>query len=247
MSTTKPIPQQFTPTDGGFRLGDYEFMRQAILNSNSASSTYGIAAAGTTQATATPLTSVNNQVDTVGASSGVNLPLSTGKHSTPCQVCNVINNGANTLTVYGFQGSADTINGIAGSTGVTIPVGATVGFLTVKGGAWFTGDTSDAGSFSSITNSGNFTETGVGSGFVQKQSATGAGRAGTFTLNGATTVTVTNTTVAVTDFIGISMNTAAGTIGAFPKITAIQPGASFTILGTASDTSVYNYSMFGVN
>jgi hypothetical protein len=247
MSTTKPIPTQFQPSDGGLRLGDWEFLRSAVQYNNSAQATYGIVAAGTTQATATQLAAVLNQVDTTAASTGVNLPLSTGKHSTPCQFCYITNNGANTLTVYGAQSSTDTINGISGATGVTLPSGSSAEFFSTKGGAWFSSDVSAPIAPTTITASGNITETLVGSGFVQKFSATGAGRAGTFTLNGATTVTVTNTTVATSDFIGISMNTPAGTVGALPVVRFIQAGTAFAVLGTASDTSVYNYSCFGIN
>lgn len=252
MSTTKIIPAQFAAQDGGFRLGDWEFLRQAILNMNSANSTYGIVAAGTTQATAIPLGSVLNQVDTTAASTGVNLPLSSGKHSTPCQFCVVVNNGANTLTIYGAQGSTDTINGNSASVGVTLAGGSTGIFVSVKGGAWFVAGIGENASFGNITatsisNSGNYTETGVGSGFIQKASATGAGRAGTFTLNGTNVVTVTNTTIAITDFVGISLNTIGGTVGAIPHLSTISAGAYFTVVGTAADTSTYNYSMFGVN
>lgn len=245
MATTKP--SDFAPIDGGFRLDDAGYIRNGLLYMNSAVSTYGIVAAGTNQATATQLNSTLNQIDTTTANTGVNLPLSTGKHSTPCQFCVVANNGASTLNVYGFQGSTDMINGVAGSTAQTIPAQASAIFVSVKGGAWYTADVGGIGSFTGIVNAGNFTETLVGSGFVQKFSATGTGRAGTFTLNGATTVTVTNTTVAFTDFIGMSVNTPAGNVGAVPHVAAIAPGATFTVVGTAGDTSIYNYSMFGVN
>ena len=66
----------------------------AILGSLSA----GVSAAGTVQSTATLLTSANNIVTTVGAGSGVRLPL------TPSVSANdrlhVANHGANTLAVY---------------------------------------------------------------------------------------------------------------------------------------------------
>jgi hypothetical protein len=242
MSTTKPIPQQFASADTGLRFDDFKFMRDAVLNLNSLQATYGIVAAGTNQATATPLASVLNQVDTVTAGTGVNLPLSTGPHTSPCQICIVFNNGASALQIYGFQGSTDTINAFSASVGVQLPAGASAIFQSVKGGTWSTSDVGAAGSFS-----GNVTETLVGSGFVQKASSTGAGRAGTFTLNGATTVTVTNTTVVNTDIISISMNTPAGTVGAQPIVRFIQAGTAFAVLGTASDTSLYNYSIIGVN
>lgn len=69
------------------------------------------------------------------------------------------------------------------------------------------------------------------------------GYSGTFTLNGTTPVTVTNANVAVTDAIAISLNTVGGTVGVQPHIATITAGTGFTVVGTASDTSVYNYSL----
>jgi hypothetical protein len=240
VATTKPNP--LIKLDPSFRLADAAQIASSIYNMNNSSSTYGIVAAGTTQATATQLNSVYNEVDTVTASTGVNLPLSTGGPNVPYQFTIVINNGANSLSIYGAQGSSDTINGVAGSTALALPVGASALFNSAKGGAWFTGDVGVAGSFA-----GNITETLVGTGFVQKASATGAGRAGTFNLNGATAVTVTNTTIAITDTVAISLNTAQSAVGAQPHLTTISAGVYFTVVGTANDTSTYNYSIFGVN
>jgi hypothetical protein len=250
MSTTKPI--ELAPSDGGYRLADMGYIRNGLLYMNSGLSTYGIVAAGTTQATATQLNSLLNQVDTVAASTGVNLPYSGGKHSTPCQFCFVTNNGANTLTVYSAQSQSDTINGTAGATGVTQAAGSSVMYFTTKVGAWFSPTGAGAAAaFGALTATtigaaGNITETTVGSGFVQKSGA-GTARAGSFTLNGATAVTVTNTTVAITDFIGFSVNTPSGTVGAVPHVSTISAGVYFTVVGTASDTSLYNYTMIGVN
>ncbi len=155
MATTKPLPTEAKPLSGGKSLAWNDYIVNGLLNSSGANSTYGITAAGTNQATATQLNSVYNQVDTVAANTGVNLPLSTGKHNTPYQNCYVINNGANTLNVYGYQGSSDTINGTAGSTAITIPAGSTAQFISAKGGAWFTGDVGETGSFTNLTVTGN--------------------------------------------------------------------------------------------
>lgn len=150
MATSKPIPSQFTLTTPGKTLTDGDYIRNSILYMNSASSTYGIVATGTNQATATQLGAVLNQVDTVTSGTGVNLPLSTGKHATPCQWVVVINNAALNLSVYGFQGSTDTINGVAGSTAQIVAPGVAALFNTAKGGAWFSADiesTSSRGTF----------------------------------------------------------------------------------------------------
>ncbi|MCE9567667.1 MAG: hypothetical protein K8U57_37175 [Planctomycetes bacterium] len=85
------------------------------------------------------------------------------------------------------------------------------------------------------------TSTKATQGPVLKQGANGL--CGTFTLNGATPVTVSNTNVAITDAIIISLNTVGGTVGVQPHIATITAATGFTVVGTASDTSVYNYAI----
>lgn len=154
MATTKPIAAQLLPTTPGKTLAYNDFLQICIRNLNGASSTYGITATGTTQATATPLNSVLNQVDTVTSGTGVNLPLSTGKSNVPYQWLVIINNSALDLKVYGAQGSSDTINGVAGSTAQLIAPGASALFNSAKGGAWFSADLSSSG------DTGTFVATG---------------------------------------------------------------------------------------
>ena len=74
--------------------------------------------AGTThtRAGATQLTSDINRVDTANAGDGVALPFGEAGSR-----ISVINNTANTIQVYTYNGSSDTINGIAGATGVSQP------------------------------------------------------------------------------------------------------------------------------
>jgi len=68
---------------------------------------------------------------------------------------------------------------------------------------------------------------------------------GVFTCNGATAVTVTEPTVTANSAIVITLKTVGGTVGAVPAIQTITAGTGFTIAGTASDTSVYNYLVIG--
>lgn len=68
---------------------------------------------------------------------------------------------------------------------------------------------------------------------------------GTVTLNGTTPVTVADPNVTASSVIVFSLTTIGGTVGVFPHIATITPGTGFTILGTASDTSVYSYLRFG--
>lgn len=66
---------------------------------------------------------------------------------------------------------------------------------------------------------------------------------GTFTANGASAVTIANANVLATDAIDISLNTVGGTVGAIPRLDTITAGTGFTVKGTASDTSIYNYAI----
>ncbi len=167
MATTYLTPFMVKP-DAGFRLGDIRSIWDAVANQNGNSGAYGIAAAGTTQATATQLTSVLNQVDTAAASTGVNLPSSRGLRSTPYQYCLIVNNGANSLTVYAAVPAsgvtADTINGVAGATGISQAAGSTVEYIAVKPGAWFaqgSGENANFGALTATTFNGNTINTGT--------------------------------------------------------------------------------------
>lgn len=90
-----------------------------------------VSAAGSSQGTATPLTSMINNVTTVAAGTGVNLP----KSAAGLSIC-VENNGANALTVYPNQGDSDTINGAAATVGVLILPGAVANFNCTLAGVW---------------------------------------------------------------------------------------------------------------
>lgn len=68
---------------------------------------------------------------------------------------------------------------------------------------------------------------------------------GTVTLNGATPVTVANTSITSGSVIVFTLKTVGGTVGAAPVADTITAGTGFTVKGTASDTSVYNYRVFG--
>lgn len=214
MATTKPL--SLALQDTGFRLTEGRPIEDAIVFNNGQMSTYGIVAAGTTQATATPLGAPLNQVDTTAANTGVNLPLSTGKRNVAFQNCIIVNNGANTLSVYGAQGSADTINGTAGSTAFTIAAGFTAAFVSIKGGAWFTGDITAAPS----------------------------GNKGTFVATGSA-VTITNANITANSVVEFGLKTVGGTILGAPYMTTVTPGTGFTVNAGASDTSTYNYNIVG--
>lgn len=69
---------------------------------------------------------------------------------------------------------------------------------------------------------------------------------GTFVANGATPVTVANANVTAGSNITITLKTVGGTVSpSVPYIATITPGTGYTVTGTASDTSTYNYEIRG--
>lgn len=71
------------------------------------------------------------------------------------------------------------------------------------------------------------------------------GNSGTFTCNGTSPVTVTNPKITPQSQVLITLKTVGGTVGAIPSVKTITPGTGFTVSGTASDTSIYNYAIIG--
>jgi hypothetical protein len=68
---------------------------------------------------------------------------------------------------------------------------------------------------------------------------------GSFVLNGATPVTVADANLTANSNVIISLKTVGGTVGAQPHLETVTPGTGFTVQGTASDTSTYNYLIVG--
>lgn len=67
------------------------------------------------------------------------------------------------------------------------------------------------------------------------------GKAGTVTLNGVTPVAVATTAFGAGSTVIFALKTVGGTVGAYPSIKTVTPATGFTVAGTASDTSVYNW------
>lgn len=85
-----------------------------------------------TQANAVQLVNGVNEVTTVaGANDSVQLP-----RAAAGSIVYVANAGANTLTVFGKNGSSDTINGTAGSTGVTQATTVDAIYACITDGRW---------------------------------------------------------------------------------------------------------------
>lgn len=66
---------------------------------------------------------------------------------------------------------------------------------------------------------------------------------GTFTCNGTTPVVVPAAEVTTQSVVVATVKTVGGTVGAIPAVKTVTPGTGFTIAGTASDTSIYNYAV----
>lgn len=81
----------------------------------------------------------------------------------------------------------------------------------------------------------------LGNGIALKTGSNG--KAGTFTANGVTPVTVATTAFLAGSVVIISLKTVGGTVGAIPHLATATPGTGFTVVGTASDTSVYNWAI----
>ena len=92
--------------------------------------TQGATATGTNQATAFVLTTIITNFTTAAASTGAVLPTATkvGRKWI------VYNNGANPIQIYG--NGTDTIDGVAGATGVTLTNARAASFTCVQTGKW---------------------------------------------------------------------------------------------------------------
>lgn len=69
--------------------------------------------------------------------------------------------------------------------------------------------------------------------------------AGTYIQNGTTPVVVANANVTADSVVVITLKTVGGTVGVQPHVATITVGVGFTVIGTASDTSTYNYLIIG--
>lgn len=83
--------------------------------------------------------------------------------------------------------------------------------------------------------------TAAPSGIVLKRGVNG--KTGTFVANGTSQVSISNTSIAITDTIDCSLNTIGGTVGQRPYVDTITAGIGFTTKATAGDTSTYNYAI----
>lgn len=119
-----------------YKIAAYESTATGLLLAGAGFVSATTSAAGTTQGDGTALTRDLNIMTTVASGTGVILPAITALRTVI-----VYNNGANTLKIYGA--STDFIGTVAGSTGVTLAVGAVAifyakatGVTNVSGKGW---------------------------------------------------------------------------------------------------------------
>jgi putative alpha-1,2-mannosidase len=119
--------------------------------------TGSVITAGTTrtQAGATPITSNISTINTsTAATAGTNLGdgVALPQVSSGTDTVYLINNTANPVQVYAFNGSTDTINGIAGSTGVALFPYSSTTLVEASPGSWQSlADTSTSVGFTANT------------------------------------------------------------------------------------------------
>lgn len=125
---------QNTPFNAGFELIDGSQLNRSLADRLGASSwANGLVGLGTTQATALQLTQRLNKFTTIASGTGVALPAANAGDIVLIDV----RLGSNAIQVYGKIGSSDTVDTVAGSTGVTLTntnLGAM--FVCFTSGAW---------------------------------------------------------------------------------------------------------------
>lgn len=127
---------------------------------------------------------------------------------------------------YNYQNNTNAVATITGGTGVTVS-----GITTVL-------PNMTARYLVTYTAAATVTMVGL-------STALAAPIVGTFVNNGVTPVTTANAALTVNSQVLISLKTVGGTVGAIPHLATVTPGTGFTTIGTASDTSTYNYMIIG--
>lgn len=159
---------------------------------------------------------IQNSVDTVATSGEIFIPATT----------NQLNFGStNTTTISSVAPSASRV--------ITIPdAGADSNIILSQGAQTIAGVK---------TFSDNVTMGVAAKGLVLKTGANG--KVGTFICTSGGTISVSNTSVAASDFIGVSLNTVGGTVSTAPAIATLTASTGFSAKCATSDTSTYNYAI----
>lgn len=169
-----------------------------------------------------------------------------------------INAGVTTRGGTQTAAFADTLdsaaNIIAGVSALISPVGTSVRWKYVNNTTWPATITSPGGTVTitgaavvpanswveylvTVSGAGNVTFLCIGQGYFQST--------GTVTVNGASSVVVSNAAITKTSVVSFGLNTVGGTPAAAPYMFAATPGTSFTVRAGAGDTSTYSYEIRG--
>lgn len=148
--------------------------------------------------------------------------------------------GPASATAFSIPIYSDNTGKSLGTTSATYDEGTNS--FTMTGALFLEGNLEGSGQISGtdVIVTGDFQTLTAAKTLVLKQGTNG--KTGSFTLNGITPVTVNNTSVTLNSMIFFSLKTVGGTVGAIPVLSAPPTaGISFSVEGTAGDTSVYNY------
>ena len=218
-------------------------VQSLVLGTNNAT----VSAAGTTQGTATALTSNINIVTTVASGTGVVLPVvPTGKYSV------IRNNGANALLIY--PGSGASIDGGSTNAAVSLPVG---GFIILYGASstqWFSSAyaitnasaiVGNVATANALNTSNSYTVASLTStGVITASSFSGSGAGLTGISAGPAVPTVITTTTTAVSGTNYEVNTSGG---AFTLTLPASPSAGnyVTITDYAGTFVTYNLTIAG--
>ncbi len=202
-------------------LANFTFVRQTT--------TTGITATGTTRSDSVTLTTPINNITTTASGTGATLPSAVAGNDVI-----VYNNGANTLKLYGA--SSDTINGVAGSTGITLAAGSAIELIAVATATWLSSDASNLGTMA-LQNANAVTISG--------------GNIDNTVIGGSTPTTGTFTFVreSATDAIsaaGTTQSDATALTAAINNVTTISSGTGVKLPPAIKGDSVVVYNN-GVN
>lgn len=183
-----------------------------VTTSLSKSITNSISAAGSTQGTATALTTDYNVVTTVAASAGVVLPTAAAPFG---REITVVNRGANALTVYPATGAQ--IDGAAANAAVIVPVNGEASFVSSSATQWYTTDPVIAAGTAVSVTQGNGIITIANTGVTSAVAGTGisvSGATGAVTINntGVTSVALSDASTSPIYTISGSPVTTTGTL-----------------------------------
>lgn len=139
-----------------------------------------------------------------------------------------------------YDTAASIVVTVDGTPGVTADMPGAIDFKTSPDGSATAVSALKLGNDKTATFTGSLVSNTAGKTLSIKTGGAAA-TAGTAICNGASNVSVSTTSIAITSVPVFSLNTVGGTVGQLPHVTTLTAGTSFTFACTALDTSTYNY------